>query len=220
MKIKKLFFALIFLLAFVLWTFFVINLDVKPIGPNNSCVGLSTLNGFIYKTFGVNFLLYNITDWLGLVPILFALGFAVLGFVQWIKRKNILKVDYDILILGVFYLITFALYILFEIYVINYRPVLINSYLEASYPSSTTILVLCIMPTAIIQFNHRIKNKIANKICVLSVVLFTAFMVIGRLLSGVHWFSDIIGGIFISSSLVFMYDFVFNAIKKPNPTKC
>ena len=165
----------------------------------------NVVNGFVHNLTGVHFELYNITDWLGLVPIFVCTGFGILGLVQWIKRKSICKVDHDILILGGFYIITIAAYLLFESVVINYRPVLINGYLEASYPSSTTLLVMCVMPTAVMQFNSRIKNKVLRNIVVVTIIAFIAFMVIGRLISGVHWFTDIVGGALLSAGLVLMY---------------
>jgi undecaprenyl-diphosphatase len=108
-------------------------------------------------------------------------------------------------VLGAFYIAVIVAYIFFEMVVINYRPVLINGYLEASYPSSTTMLVACVMPTAIMQLNSRIKNKTIKKCVICIISAFIAFMVIGRLVSGVHWFSDIIGGILLSAGLVTAY---------------
>lgn len=210
LKKKKIYVSVGLTASFVLWTILVQIVDVKPIGPEESKVGFTALNSCFHNLTGVNMTLYAITDWLGLVPIAVALGFAVLGLIQWIKRKNILKVDRSILALGGFYILTITAYILFEYVVINRRPVLINGYLEASYPSSTTLLVLCVMPTAMMQFNERIKNK-AFKITVNSVVaVFVVFMVVGRLLSGVHWITDIIGGVLLSSGLVMLYSSVVN----------
>ena len=157
--------------------------------------------------------LYLITDWLSLIPACFIIAFGSLGLMQWIKRKNILKVDFDILILGAFYIIVMAIYLMFESMIINFRPVLINGILEASYPSSTTLLVLCVMPTAIIQLKNRIKNTKLKKCAKLLIIAFIVFMVTARLLSGVHWLSDIIGGIFLSTGLVSMYYFLYK-IKK------
>ena len=154
--------------------------------------------------------LYTITDWMGLVPIGFVIGFALLGFIQWIKRKHLLKVDCSILILGGFYIVVMALYVFFEIFVVNYRPVLINGYLEPSYPSSTTMLVMCVMPTAIMQFNTRIKNEVLKRCVTFALTIFIAFMVIGRLISGVHWFADIVGGVLLSTGLVGMYRAIIN----------
>lgn len=204
-KIKNFIIATALIVSFILWTLLISFVDVQQIGPNGSSVGFATINSAIHKLFGVNFSLYNITDWAGLVPVVFGLGFALLGLIQWIKRKHILKVDIGILILGVFYIVTLILYLTFESIVINYRPVLINGYLEASYPSSTTLLVLCVMPTAIMQLKDQIKNKVLNLIMISLISLFIIFMEIGRLISGVHWVTDIIGGILLSSGLVMIY---------------
>ena len=192
--------------AFLLWTVLVRFVDVRAIGPECSSVGFAALNGYVHELTGVNWLLYTVTDWLGIVPIAVALGFAILGLVQLIKRKSLWKVDHSILALGVFYIVVMAAYIFFEVVIINYRPTLIDGYLEASYPSSTTMLVMCVMPTAEMQLNARIKNTVFRRCAVIAIVVFTAFMVIGRLISGVHWITDIIGGTLLSAGLVTVYD--------------
>ncbi len=206
---RKLCVAILLIVAFALWTIAALLVDVRAIGPHGSSVGFAAVNGAFHNFTGVNMSLYHITDWLGLVPIFFALCFAVLGLCQWLKRKSILKVDFSILALGGFYIVVIALYILFEYIVINYRPVLINGYLEASYPSSTTMLVMTVMPTAIMQINSRIKNVILRRCTALIIATFIAFMVIGRLVSGVHWLSDIVGGTLLSAGLVVLYHCVF-----------
>lgn len=196
------------LMAFVLWTAAICRVDVRAIGPEGSFVGFAGINGFVHGLTGVCWELYDITDWLGLVPIFVCMGFGVLGLAQWVKRKSICKVDRDILVLGGFYIVTIVAYLFFESVAINYRPVLINGYLETSYPSSTTMLTMCVMPTGMMQLGGRIKNKVLRNIIVVSMIVFTAFMVIGRLLSGVHWFTDIVGGVLLSAGLVLMYDSV------------
>lgn len=193
------------LALFALWTVAICYIDVQAIGPRESVVGFAALNGAFHELIGVHMLIYTITDWLGLVPLGFILGFALLGFVQLIKRKSLFKVDSDILLLGGFYMIVMAAYVLFEIFVINYRPILIEGYLEASYPSSTTMLVMCVMPTAMLQFSRRIKNNGMKRLLSYVMIAFIVFMVIGRLVSGVHWFTDIIGGVLFSSGLVMLY---------------
>ena len=214
-KNRRLFFVGVGLLAaFILWTVLVCFVDVRAIGPQESSVGFATLNGYVHNLTGVNMYLYVITDWLGLVPIGIAFGFAVLGLVQWIKRKSLLKVDQSILTLGGFYIVVMAAYILFEIVVINYRPTLINGYLEASYPSSTTMLVMCVMPTAMMQLRSRIKNKVFSRCVMVAITAFIVFMVIGRLVSGVHWITDIVGGALFSTAIVLMYYSIGNIVKK------
>ena len=202
---RKFCIAICMLSAFILWTAAIKFIDVEIIGPQESKVGFATLNQLIHNLTGVHMSLYIITDWLGLVPIGFVMGFGVLGLFQWIKRKSLLKVDYSILVLGGFYIVVILAYILFEIFIVNYRPILINGYLEASYPSSTTMLVMCVMPTVIMQFDSRIKNYILKQSITFVITAFIVFMVLGRLVSGVHWFTDIIGGALLSAGLVLMY---------------
>ena len=204
---KTLLAALCALASFVLWTALLRLVDVREIGPLGSSVGLATLNQFFHMLTGVHMSLYLITDWLGLVPIFFAMGFAIQGLIVWIKCKNLAKVDRSLLILGGFYVAVIALYLFFERVVVNYRPILINGYLEPSYPSSTTLLVLCVMPTALMQLRPRIQHRLAKRIVTVSLLSFTAFTVIGRLISGVHWLTDIIGGTLLSTGLVLLYRF-------------
>ena len=202
---KRLLIAAALLTAFAVWTLLVSFVDVRPIGPEGSKVGLAGLNGLVHRLVGVNMALYEITDWLGLLSIATALGFAVLGLCQLIKRKSLLRVDRSILALGGFYIAVFAAYVLFEFIAVNYRPVLIEGRLEASYPSSTTMLTLCVMPTAAMQLASRIKGKALRFGAVIVITAFTVFMVIGRGASGVHWISDIIGGALLSGGLVTVY---------------
>ena len=204
-KLRALIAALTSLAAFLLWTAAVCLIDVQAIGPAGSAVGFAALNGFIHRLTGVHWTLYGMTDRLGLVPAAVVGGFALAGLVQWIRRKSLLKVDRSILVLGGLYASVAAAYLLFERFPVNYRPVLIEGILEASYPSSTTLLALTVMPTAMMQAASRIKSPPWKRGLSLAVTAFTAFMVIGRLVSGVHWLTDIIGGILLSTGLVLLY---------------
>ena len=202
---RNLLFAICLLVAFLLWTLAIQFIDVQAIGPRESTVGFAMINQFVHNLTGVNMTLYTITDWLGLVPLMFAMGFGILGLCEWIKRKHILRVDYSILVLGGFYIIVMTAYVFFEMVVVNYRPVLIDGVLEASYPSSTTMLVMCVMPTAVMQLNARLKKLVLKRFITSAITVFVVFMVIGRFVSGVHWFTDIIGGALRSTGLVLMY---------------
>ena len=200
--------------VFALWTTAVSLVDVRAIGPQGSSVGFAAVNGMVHSLTGVHMHLYAITDWLGLVPLGFAVGFAGFGLVQWIGRKQLGQVDYSILVLGGFYAVVLAIYIFFELLVVNYRPVLINGCLEASYPSSTTVLVMCVMSTAMMQLNARMKSGTFKRCVTFAMRAFTLFMVVGRLVSGVHWFTDIVGGALLSAGLVLMYHSVSGLAEK------
>lgn len=213
---RNLWIMLVALFLFVAWTLAIMKVDLQPVGPKGSVVGFATINSAFHEWTGVHMWLYEITDWLGLVPIVLVLGFGMLGLLQLIKRRNLFKVDSDILILGVFYILVMTAYGIFEVFAINYRPILIEGRLEASYPSSTTLLVLCVMPTAIMQLNNRIKNAVVRKVIVVSISLFIIFMVVGRLVSGVHWITDIVGGALLSIGLVMLYQTMTTMFRKTN----
>ncbi|MBQ7848891.1 MAG: phosphatase PAP2 family protein [Clostridia bacterium] len=202
---KRLLLFAALLAAFLLWTASLFFVDVQPIGPLGSRVGFASINRFVHSLTGVNMTLYTITDWLGLVPIGICACFAALGLSQWLRRRSLKKVDRNLFVLGGFYVLVMTAYALFEVVIVNRRPVLIGGILEASYPSSTTMLVLCVIPTAVMQLGERIRRRAVRIVLTSMLTAFLVFMVAGRLLSGVHWFSDIIGGMLLSAGLVALY---------------
>ncbi len=181
--------------------------DVAPIGAQETSIGLSHLNQFVFDLFGVNILWYDITDRLGIAAILTAFAFAVTGLIQLIKRRSLLKVDREILSLGVVYIIVIGLYLLFENVIVNYRPIIMpdNTHPEASFPSSHTMLVCVIMGSAVMLINNYIKNKALNRTLRAICFVIIGVTVFGRLIAGVHWFTDILGGITISVTLLSLY---------------
>lgn len=197
--------AAVFLSAFALWTVLIGYADVRAAGPNGSKVGLAWFNLWFHRLTGVHMTLYVVTDWLGLVPIILCLCFAALGAIQLFRRKSLFKVDADILLLGVYYIAVIDCYLFFEMVPVNYRPVLIDGFLEASYPSSTTLLVLSVMPTLRFQVIRRTDNQTVRRLATGFVLLFSVFMVTGRLIAGVHWATDIVGSILLSFGLFSVY---------------
>ena len=212
-KKRNFFISTILILLAVVFTILVKVVDVKQVGVNGTSIGFATLNQFVFKTTGVNMIWYHITDWLGLVPIFMAMAYALIGFIQLIKRKSLFKVDKEIIILGLFYIVVISLYIFFEKVIVNYRPILMNGFLEASYPSSHTLMTICLCGSSIIVNKKLFNNKITKFMNMLSLVI-VMITVIGRLLSGVHWFTDIIGGIFISIALLMTLYSLVDVIKK------
>lgn len=192
-------------LVFILWTILVQHVDLQPVGQNGTGVGFATLNVWFHRLTGVHMAVYNVTDWLGLVPFLVCAAFVCLGLYQLVKRKSLMKVDPDILLLGGYYILVILAYLFFEMVPINFRPIPIDGVMEASYPSSTTLLVLSVMPTLKFQVDRRSDNETVKKLTTAFVLLFSAFMVIGRLISGVHWLTDIVGAVFLSTGLFLLY---------------
>ena len=202
------------LTAFTAWTMLIKLVDVEAAGVNGTKIGFAAINLWFHKITGVHMTIYTITDWLGLLPVLICLCFGVYGAVQLIKRKKLLLVDPDIVLLGVYYIIVIAAYLFFEMVPINYRPILIDGMQEASYPSSTTLLVLSVMPTLIFQVARRSKSPVLRKATTLFAILFSSFMVVGRLIAGVHWATDIIGSVLLSAGLYNLYRYSVALVDK------
>ena len=195
----------VLIVGFVIWTLLIQKVDVQPFGVNGTNIGFSKINCWFHQLTGVHLEIYTITDWLGLVPIFICMIFGGIGCIQLVKRRSLFKVDYDIILLGIYYVLIVFGYLIFEMIPINYRPIFIEGFMESSYPSSTTLLVLGVMPTLIEQINRRSKNEMVKKIIKALVICFSAFMVVGRLVSGVNWLTDIVGSIMLSGGMFCIY---------------
>ena len=202
---KNIVMGVILIALFIIYTILIQIIDVKPLGLNGTDIGFYTINSWFHNLCGLNFTLYTVTDWAGLIPLFVMIAFAFLGLFQFIKRKDIKKVDLDIIILGAYYIAIIIIYFIFEIVTINFRPVLINGFIESSYPSSTTLLVLGIMPTLTELIGRRCKFKKIKIATIIFTITFSLGCVICRLVSGVHWLTDIVGSVIIASGLFCIY---------------
>lgn len=216
MKLKKknIIVSICLIMLSVIYTILVKYVDVAPIGPKASSVGFSTLNKFVFNFLGRSNIWYNITEVLGMISILIALFYALIGLYKLIKNKSILKIDKEIIILGIFYFVVLLVYLFFEKAIINYRPVLVKGVLEASYPSSHTMLSICICLSAIIINNKLYKNMRISKIINTLSIIIMITTTVGRLLSGMHWVSDILGGIIISICLSYIFKTVIYSLNE------
>ncbi|WP_241158145.1 phosphatase PAP2 family protein [Adlercreutzia sp. ZJ138] len=202
---KELIAGLGLLVTFTLWTALIQCVDIRPVGQNGTDVGFATFNVWFHGLTGVHMGVYLITDWLGLVPIAICACFGALGAAQLVRRRSLLQVDTDLLLLGAYYLFVIFGYLIFEMIPINYRPVPIDGMMEASYPSSTTLLVLSVMPTLKYQVDRRAKSPVLRSATTAFVAAFSVLMVLGRLVSGVHWATDIVGAALLAAGLFVMY---------------
>lgn len=216
MKKGKIISSVICAALFAILIVLVKTVDVQQIGPEGSSIGFAGINKAMNDATGLNMTLYKITEVLGLLALAVAGCFALLGLVQLIKRKSFAKVDPEIYALAGLYVVVLALYVIFEKVIINYRPVIMpdEEHVEASFPSSHTMLGIVIMGSTFIVIDKYIKNEsICRSIRIVSILILIA-IVFGRLFSGVHWLTDILGGVLISSALLFIFSAVIGALNK------
>ena len=164
-----------------------------------------SFNGDLFKTFGSNPVWYKLSEVLGTVCLCIPVCFALLGALQLLKRKSLKKVDLDLLFLAGLYAVTAGCYLLFEKLVLNYRPVILDGEIEASYPSTHTVLVCVIAFSAAFFLGRRLRNRWLRWGVNLCCFLLAFLVALGRLFGGVHWFSDVLGSILLGGSLVFFY---------------
>ena len=200
---------------FVLYTILVKFVDVKPIGPNDSSVGFASLNNAFRNLVGSNMTLYKISEVFGYLLLLIVAYYGIIGAIQLFKTKDIKKVDREILLLGCFYVLVLIAYVFFEKVVINYRPIIIEGELEASYPSSHTMLSLCVGLSSLLV-SKRYMNIKYLKIFNISTIVLMSLVLLLRTISGVHWISDIIGGILISLTLVMCFKTAYSWKRRVN----
>lgn len=212
MKRKYFLISAMLFAAFVIFTVLVKTVDVKPIGPENSEVGFATINGAVANVLGYNDFFYNLSEVLGYLAIGTMLFFGLFGVMQLFIKKGISKVDKDLFVLLGLYVLCLAIYLVFEKVVINYRPVILDEGLEASYPSSHTMLAVAFICAAISQFSARLKNPGTRKIVLIACAVDGIGVIICRVLAGVHWITDIIGAILIAGACFFLYYGIFKIV--------
>ena len=200
------FLALILLLT----TVDVGTVDIRAVAPDGTIIGtetaplgLSSLNQSLRAPYTPVW--YTLTKLLGYASMALAACFALLGAYQLFSSRSLKKVDPDLYALAGAYALAAVFYVLFEVFVINYRPVILDEGLEASFPSSHTMLILTILGAAAVQCRLRLKNKALRRAVRAVFFVLMALMAVGRLLSGVHWFTDILGGALLGLAIACAY---------------
>ena len=203
---KKYWLTIILGVMAVLLTVSLLFIDKKAVGPNGSEVGFATLNSGVFNAVGTSKTWDKITDVAIAAVLASGVVFAIYGLVQWVSRKKFSKIDWEIRMLGVVYAIMAVLYVLFEkLLVVNHRPVLEDGALEASFPSTHTMIAVTVALTVVLTLGKYVKNKAASWVLSGMLVVFVILIAAGRILAGMHWMTDVLGGLLYGATLVSLY---------------
>ena len=208
----------VLVMLFLAFTLAVMNVDVQPIGPEGSQVGFAFINGPVRDALPLNDLFYKLTTFLGYLALLAVLGYGALGVWQLLKRRSLKKVDGQLICLGVFFVLMLVCYAVFEKLPVNYRPVMMEEGLEASYPSSHTMLALCVFGAMIVPYPQLFGRERLGYVRIAAGVMMV-LSVAGRILSGVHWLTDIVGAVLLSLALLSGYVSMLQVMNRPRNGK-
>ena len=203
---KKYWLTIILGVMAALLTVSLLFIDKKAVGPNGSEVGFATLNSSVFEKVGTSKTWDKVTDITIAAVLASGVVFAIYGLIQWVKRKKFSKIDWEIRMLGVVYAVMAVLYVLFEkLLVVNYRPVLEDGALEASFPSTHTMIAVTVGLTVALTLGKYVKNKAASWVLSGMLVVFVILIAAGRILAGMHWMTDVLGGLLYGATLVSLY---------------
>lgn len=195
--------AVVLFVAFAAFTYLVRTYDVAPVGYNGAEVGFSKLNAATHEMFPGDDGSYELTKILGYICLIAVAVNGLEAAIDFFRNKGrISRMHKRNVITCIYYVVVGGFYVLFEFVVINTRPISA----EASYPSSHTMLALCVLYSVFVllgfsSWRYKFMASILRVICVVAMIS----MVVFRFLSGVHWLTDICGGILLSLSLMCLY---------------
>lgn len=173
------------------------------------------MNDAIFDFFGTNKTFDRISDILLVVMLAIVAGFALSGLAQLIKRKKFKKVDSEIVSMIPSLLLLVAIYFLFDkVWVLNYRPILVNGVAEASFPSTHTLIAVTVLGMTMMSLPRYIKNRKQRILIDVLALIAMAAMAFLRVASGMHWMTDVLGGIVFGIDLVLVYGGALRVIKE------
>ena len=200
----------------VVFTVLVKTVDLGFVSNTDSAIGFASINLSFNSKFGFNPLLYKVSEYLGYSVFVIVAFFALLGIRDLVKNKSLLKVDSDLYALAITYIFTLVVYFVFDkLLVINLRPLIMSGEMvaEPSFPSSHTLLAVVVCGTAIAECG-KVKKSGLRIILTLILSLLMAATVLTRLFSGVHWVTDIVGGVLWGEALMMVFQLISTLLRK------
>lgn len=182
---------------FIILTVLVLVVDVKVNDVTGTDIGLSTFNEF-FNDLPKNNIWDQISDIVMYISLASILVFVGIGIYQWIKRRSLKKVDFEIMFLGVFIVLMVGFWLVFDkLVVINYRPMKINGEIESSYPSTHVMVVTFLLFASCYFINKKWNTKLVNVLSYTVASIIVIATSIFRVAAGMHWVTDVLGGILL-----------------------
>lgn len=220
MKKRYLIISCASLLLFLLFLIMLYTVDVKNIGAGVTKVGLCFINNH-------SFMASNASMWDKISDVCMYLGIGVigalfiLGVVQLIQRKNILKVDKEILVFGCLVVLMIIIWLFFDkVLIVNNRPILVDGKVECSFPSTHIMITSFALLSGSYYLFKKINKKHLTIIMYVASAIIVTICFLGRVLSGMHFLTDavcgLLMGLFLFFSLLAILQFIIKDHKAMN----
>ena len=170
-------------------------------------VGFGTLNNVIFAFFGENEVWGKITDILLGVLIASAVIAIFWAAARWAKEgKDSKKMGKSLACFGVAGGVAAAIYLIFEkLLVINYSPVLEGGKAVPSFPSTHVLVAVVLAMISAIILTSLLKKRVLRIAVNTILPTLMVWMMVGVILAGTGWFTDVIGGLLYGMTAVSLY---------------
>ena len=188
---------------FILFTIMVTALDGQTVDGHR--LGLATMNGWWRDLVGVNAAWRVVSDVVAVGTVFGAVGLLIVQIVAVVRGRGLRPVVRDWWGVDLVLISLGICYGLFQIVVINYRPLLMHGVAEASYPSSHVLLFATVWPLLILTLWRMTKRRWVRVTVMVVGMMVMLAGIVARALSGYHWLSDLVGGVLLGVTLVAWY---------------
>jgi undecaprenyl-diphosphatase len=203
-----------FLVLFII-LMLLLNVDKAVIAESGKEVGLSHINNLVSYSYKEN--IDFMTDLLMYITFTVVVFEAGLGLYQLIKGKSLFKVDIEIIIFGIALVVMVALWLLFDYVIkINVRP---THEAEGSFPSTHVLITTFLALASHAFICYQYENKFAKYGSLLIAVSIIALVLFGRVASGMHYITDVTGGLFLGLALYFCTFGIIKVFKAKEETE-
>lgn len=187
-------FLFLFILLIILLCF-----DKAVIAENGYEVGLSHINNLVNYSYKENVdLMSDLIFYVTFIVVIYAFS---IGLYQLIKKKSLYKVDKSIIIFGIALVIAIIVWLLFDkVIELNIRP---THKIEGSFPSTHVMLATFFALSCHGFLCLRDQDKLIKYSSLVLAIIIIVIVTITRVIAGVHYITDVCGGLFIGLSFYF-----------------
>lgn len=190
-------------ILFLVLTVSLLLVDVQSAGAQT--VGWASLNFWWHDLISVQHGWHIVSNIVATVTLLALCAMVVWQFIIMLRGKSFRAFLKQWLAFDITVILLVLCYVLFQIVVVNYRPIMIDGMAEVSYPSSHILLFATLLPLIVCECWHNVPSKVWRRVIAVSALVLMVVGIVARALCGYHWLTDSVGALLLSAALVAWY---------------